>query len=52
MQPFNQNKTFTQAAPKKKIKFYSTNHNTYEAQNVSEHASHTYELPINFLEFI
>ena len=52
MQPFNQNKTFTQAAPKKKIKFYSTNHNTYEAHNFSEYASNTYERPINFSEFI
>ena len=52
MQPFNQNETFTQATPRKKIKFYSTNHNTYEGQNFSEHASNTYERPINFSEFI
>ena len=34
------------------MNFHRTNYNTYEAQNFVELASHSYERPINVLEFI
>ena len=34
------------------MNFHRTNYNTYEAQNFEEQASHTYDRPINFLEFM
>ena len=43
MHPFNQNNSFPQITPRKKIKFYRTKHNTYEAQKFSEQTSYDYE---------